>query len=490
MNAILMRMTLSPCLLAGIVMLLIAFSSGCCWHAVKPLPAGLRHSSAPLPCSDARFLCDLTGLDANGARRSDQQIFDEVFAMIGRAEQIVVVDMFLFNDFLGAAPAPHRALCEELTRTLIARRRARPTLRAVVITDPVNTVYGGMKSGHLDRLADAGVEIIFTRLDRLRDSNTSWSSLWRVLARPWGNHDRGGWMPNPFGGPPVTVRSWLALMNFKANHRKVVIADDGTRLRALVTSANPHDGSSAHSNVALAFSGPAAHELLRTEEAVRAFSARALRPLTASDDDTRPERADEPSRTKLQILTEAAIADAAVAMLDAAQPGDALDVVMFYLADRPIIRALKRAARRGVSLRVLLDPNKDAFGRTKNGMPNRQVARELTAAGVPVRWAATHGEQMHAKLLLVRHAAGTADLLLGSANFTRRNLRDLNLETNVRLIDSLDAPVIRDAATFADRLWTHADGRVFSLEYEAFRDDSRRRVWLYRFQEATGLCTW
>ncbi|HPO38758.1 MAG TPA: hypothetical protein PL176_12180, partial [Kiritimatiellia bacterium] len=46
-----MRMTLTPCLLAGIVMLLIAFSSGCCWHAVKPLPAGV---SATDTCDGAR----------------------------------------------------------------------------------------------------------------------------------------------------------------------------------------------------------------------------------------------------------------------------------------------------------------------------------------------------------------------------------------------------------------------------------------------------
>ena len=60
--------------------------------------------------------------------------------------------------------------------------------------------------------------------------------------------------PNPFGCEPVTVRSWLAILNLKANHRKVAIADDGTELRALITSANPHDGSSAHTNRA-AFSG-------------------------------------------------------------------------------------------------------------------------------------------------------------------------------------------------------------------------------------------
>lgn len=471
-------------------LLLLAHGAGCCWHAVKPLPDGLGYRGAPQPCSDARFLCDVTGLDSNGVRQSEQQIFDEVFAMVNRAERIVVIDMFLFNAFLGAGPAPHRPLCDELTQALIVRKRTAPALRAVVITDPVNTVYGGMKAAHLERLESAGVEVVLTRLERLRDSNLAWSGLWRLFMRPWGNTPCGGWMPHPFGGEPVTVRSWLALLNFKANHRKVAIADDGLLLRALVTSANPHDGSSAHTNVALAFSGPAVHDLLRTEDAVLTFSGRPFRSFLPADHNDQQVPSADAFRTRIQILTEAAIAVAAVAMIDASQPGDALDLVMFYLADRPIIRALKRAARRGVSLRVLLDPNKDAFGRTKNGMPNRQVAHELVTAGVPVRWAATHGEQMHAKLLVARHADCAGEVLLGSANFTRRNVRDFNLETNVRLTGHLDAPPIQDAAAFADRLWTNAGDRVFSLEYDAFCDTSRRRIWLYRFQEATGLCTW
>jgi hypothetical protein len=295
----------------------------------------------------------------------------------------VVIDMFLFNAFLGAGPAPHRPLCDELTQTLILRKRTVPALRAVVITDPVNTVYGGMKAAHLERLKSAGVEVVFTRLERLRDSNAAWSSLWRLLGQPWGNSPCGGWVPNPFGGEPVTVRSWLALLNFKANHRKVAIADDGPGLRALITSANPHDGSSAHTNVALVFSGPAARELLRTEDAVLTFSGRASRSLLSIDDNDLQAPSPDACRTRIQILTEAPIADAAIAMIDTSQAGDALDLVMFYFADRQLIRALTRAARRGVSLRVLLDPNKDAFGRTKNGMPNRQVARELVAAGVP-----------------------------------------------------------------------------------------------------------
>ncbi len=41
-----------------------------------------------LPFTDSRFLCDVTGLDAHGARQSEQQIFDELFAMINRAERL------------------------------------------------------------------------------------------------------------------------------------------------------------------------------------------------------------------------------------------------------------------------------------------------------------------------------------------------------------------------------------------------------------------
>jgi len=201
--------------------------------------------------------------------------------------------------------------------------------------------------------------------------------------------------------------------------------------------------------------------------------------------------ADSPAEgLQVQVLTEEAIADAAEAMIAGAGPGDALDLVMFYLADRGIVRALAGAAQRGVALRVALDPNKDAFGREKSGMPNRQVARELVAAGVPVRWALTHGEQMHTKMLLIRKRDGSADLLLGSANFTRRNVRDYNLETDVRVTGPAEDAALADAAAYAERVWTNGGGRVFTADYDAYRDDSRWRVFRYRLQEATGLCTW
>lgn len=191
------------------------------------------------------------------------------------------------------------------------------------------------------------------------------------------------------------------------------------------------------------------------------------------------------------MLTEGAIAEAAERLIHESVAGDTVDLVMFYLADRQIIRALIDATKRGVQVRAVLDPNKDAFGRLKNGMPNRQTASELVDAGVQVRWADTHGEQMHAKLLLCSSTSGRITLLLGSANFTRRNLRKYNLETNVLIIGEPQTPALIDASRFVATFWENKNTcRRYTTGYETYHDPSRWRVFRYRIQEATGLCTW
>uniref|UniRef100_UPI0025C5B0B7 phospholipase D-like domain-containing protein n=1 Tax=Aquisalimonas sp. TaxID=1872621 RepID=UPI0025C5B0B7 len=150
---------------------------------------------------------------------------------------------------------------------------------------------------------------------------------------------------------------------------------------------------------------------------------------------------------------------------------------------------LLQAHRRGVEVRVLLDPNQAAFGQEKDGVPNQPVARELTEAGIPVRWCTTQGEQCHSKFVQYRVADGTGELIAGSANFTRRNLNDLNLETSVRVRASREARVMREAADFFDRRWNNRPDRLYSLPYAEYADDSRLRYWRYRFMEASGLST-
>jgi phosphatidylserine/phosphatidylglycerophosphate/cardiolipin synthase-like enzyme len=341
---------------------------------------------------------------------------------------------------------------------------------------------------HFDAMTEVGIDVVVTRLDALQDSNPLWSGIWRWTMRPFGN-TIAQTLPNPFGAGRVSIRSYLSLLNFKANHRKLLVTDsaDGT-LQAIVSSANPHDGSSAHRNVALRFDGSAVVDLLRMESALMEMSgaqesARLLQPWLK-------QATDEPtdSSINIQMLGESRILDEIVYLLDNADAGTSIDLVMFYLSERSILRAMKRARQRGASIRVLLDVNNDAFGRTKNGVPNRPVAAELTRADIEVRWCATAGEQCHAKWLHVKNGDRHV-YLLGSANYTRRNLRDFNLETNVRIEAAADTDLVAEMTGFFEQQWDNTSSETYSLGYEEHADDS---VWLmlqYRFMEASGLST-
>lgn len=193
------------------------------------------------------------------------------------------------------------------------------------------------------------------------------------------------------------------------------------------------------------------------------------------------------------MLTESAIADAVVARLQTCVAGDGIDVAMFYLSGRKVLGALRDAATRGAAVRVLRDPNKDAFGRQKNGIPNPPVATELVAAtdgAIRLRWYRTHGEQFHVKLLAIR---GRADfwLTLGSANFTRRNVRDYNLEANIAIELPRESALELAILAWFDGLWTNLAwaGVEYTTEYGTYVDPRQLHYWGYRVMEVTGLST-
>jgi len=457
------------------------------WQVYKPLPAGLGWDFPLASSDDVALLADITYVDAAGVRHSEQQVFDEVLRLIGQAQRAVVVDMFLFNDFTGADAAPVlRPLSAQLTRALVERKRAVPGLQVVMITDPINTLYGGMKSKHIDALRAAGIEVVVTDLTRIRAPNPAWSGLWQLCCRWLGNSDSGGWLPSPFGQGEVTLRSYLALLNLNANHRKTLVVDSGDDWVGLVASANPHDGSSAHGNVAVRFRGPAAFDLLKSERAAVAMSG-ASWPQPLASIEAPVLSAKLADAIQVQVVTEGRIRDALLAGVASAKAGERLDIAVFYFSHRGLVKEVAAAQRRGVRVRVLLDPNEDAFGRKKNGIPNRQAALELHSAGVPIRWCDTHGEQCHAKFMLRRDAAGKAELIVGSANYTRRNLDDYNLESSVRVLAAADTAVMERAASYFEQSWSNTDGRQISSPYARYADDSRLRYWRYRFTEATGL---
>ncbi|SFU31847.1 phospholipase D family protein [Halomonas korlensis] len=466
--------------------LLVAWVAVGIWQRYKPLPDGVGQAFPARPAEEVRFLADETWYDASGRRHANRQIFDEILGLIGQAQRLIVLDMFLYNDFAGAAEDEgFRPLSAELTTALIEQVHRYPELQAVVITDPLNTLYGGLTLQHFEALRAAGVAVVVTDLTQLRASNPLWSGIWHLGPRWLGNSESNGWLPNVLGPGKVTLRSYLALLNFNANHRKTLVVDRGEGWAGLVTSANPHDASSLHGNVALRFEGPAALDLLASERAVADWSGVDLAGPVPPEDAGGPLE-----QARLQVVTEGAIREALLDAIAASGPGDRLDVAVFYLAHREVIEALIAARARGTAVRVLLDPNRDAFGLDKDGIPNRPVAQELVDAGIAVRWCLTQGEQCHSKLLLRRSAnGGEAEMILGSANFTRRNLDNLNLETSVRLQGRAEFRALRDAADFFERRWLSTPTQITSEPFSAYQETGSWKRLRYRVMEATGLST-
>ena len=448
----------------------------------RSLPDGLSFTGGEHAATNISFLSDMTWVDTKGAQHNSQQIFDTAFEMIRNARHLVLLDMFLYNDFQMGVISPKRALSRQLTDLLVQQKQAYPGIRIIVITDPINTVYGSVPCSAFAKLSAAGIDVVITDLDQLRDSNPAYSLFWRLFLRPLGNSIRGR-LPNPFDPrSKVTLRSYLATLNFKGNHRKVLVTDHDDSLVGLVSSANPHDASCANINVACKFSGAAVNDLLATENSVLKFCGRT--PLTFTANTREP-----PSDVTVQVLTEGAIKSAALDIINNMQRDEHLNLAFFFLADRDVIKALKNAASRGVRLRMLLDPNKDSFGQAKHGIPNRPVAAELVNSGIEVRWSHTHGEQCHQKMLLGVNNKKQAKLLLGSANMTRRNLDDFNLEANVLIRAPLSVTVLTDAVTHFDSLWNNRPDQVLSVDYEYYRDESVFKRSFYRFMEWTGFST-
>ena len=57
-----------------------------------------------------------------------------------------------------------------------------------------------------DQLEDAGIEVVFTNLEQLRDSTPLYSGLYRTIFR-WVNFEKEGWIANAMASeaPKMTV---------------------------------------------------------------------------------------------------------------------------------------------------------------------------------------------------------------------------------------------------------------------------------------------
>jgi hypothetical protein len=458
----------------------------------------------PVADESLRLLTDIAAVTQRGEPASRQSIHAATLALVRSAEHFLVLDYFLFNNQGGpAGPLRYegslRPVADELVTAVSDLKKLRPQLPVLILVDPINDYYRGTAPPQLVALQSQGVDVVAVDLAPLRDSNPVYGATWRLWAGWWaGAAGEGSWRNAlDAAGPKVPLGALLRIPLFKANHRKVAITatTDGA-LRGIVSSGNPHDASSAHSNVALQLDGEALRPLLASELAIAQFSgwsgdAKAF--VVSAPPGTAASIAPLPlTSTRAAIATGGAIREQLLQKLATTGRGDAIDLAMFYLSERKVINALLAAARRGATIRVLLDPNKDAFGFEKSGIPNRQVASELIAASdgrIHLRWFRTHGEQFHVKLITVR-SADKFWLMLGSANFTRRNIGDYNLEANVMVETPIDSALAKDTATWFEMLWTNRPGGTdYSANADVYAEPGTGRYWLYRFMEASGFST-
>ncbi|MGG1939179.1 phospholipase D family protein [Paenibacillus polymyxa] len=453
----------------------------------KPLPPFVSYESQEYSTNEVNFWTDLTYPTGDGSTvQHEGQILNRMLGIIDEAQQFIVIDLFLFNDY------KHKGqhfpeVSAQMAQHLIAKKKAHPEMPIFFITDEVNTNYNSAPNPLLENMKQVGIQVVQTDVDPLRDSTPIYSAVWRTFFQWFGQHGTG-WIPNLMAsdGPDVTARSYLKLLNVKANHRKLV-ANEQT---ALISTGNVHDASAYHSNVALEVKGPIIGDILQTEQAVLDFSGGGQLPVyTPQAEPLVPSGKDS---YRIKYLTEGKVYASVLNGIKQTKQGDSIHMGMFYLADRKILNSLLDASARGVNIQLLLDPNENAFGQEKIGIPNRPVAQELSDksdGNIQIRWYHTTHEQFHTKLIYIAKAQGEHLIWGGSTNLTPRNLDDLNLENELWVAARADSKLTRQVAAYFDKLWNNR-GAEYSLELAAYEDHST--FWkdiVYRLQDILGFTT-
>lgn len=452
----------------------------------KPLPPGLSYESPLYKAEGIRMWQDLTYQDGSAHGQREEQILPRILQIIEESRQFLVIDLFLFNGYTHE-DQQYPAVSRQLTDKLIAHQAAHPSMEIVFITDEVNTNYGSAANPLLEDMKNAGIRVVMTDVDDLRDSTPAYSAVWRTFIQ-WFGQSGTGWIPNLMAseGPDITARSYLKLLNVKANHRKVVVSEK----TALISSGNVHDASAYHSNIALEVQGPIIGDILQTEQAAADLSGAG--PLLSRMPVYTHDSTATDGPLEVRYLTEGKVYKYTLEAIRSAEKGDTVWMGMFYLADDAVVSELQAAAGRGAEVRLLLDPNQNAFGRDKIGIPNRPVAWNLSrrsGGSLHIRWYNTGMEQYHTKLLFVAKASGNSVILSGSTNFTTRNLNDFNLENNLWVGVPKDQPLYTELENYFNRLWNN-EGAEYSLPLEEYQSDV---TWLkyivFRMQTVLGFTT-
>jgi hypothetical protein len=490
---------------------------------------------------DVDLQVSYSGFDPDKRERfSELDIAPKALEMIQNANKVVIASIFLF-DTLYSDDEIKWDVVADFTDLLVQKKKENPNITVALILDPVNRAYGKRISSSMDAMLKAGIDIFISDLLATKSATAlplreSIHHVGRFLNKTLtfgllgdvGDlvADRNVPIQTPLGQGVSINKLWNALA-LKANHRKVLVVDSGDTYELMVTSANPHNASIPNSNYGTTVRGDLAkyvYMVLREDakhsieldlaiwhyeedrKIRKEYGRQYLRGHLPHFDlkDIQPGQNSKETPVAVSFMTESLIRDQIIAMLSEVESDDEVRIQMFYLSNIPVIQAIMDASKIvGRPVRIILDPNKDAFNIEKDGTPNRQVAYYLMeerieqGLNLEIRWYDTHGEQNHAKIMSITNPAkGKYEIINGSANWTKKNLEDINMEANIRIVGS--EKVTRKFNAIFDLLWTNENdgGMVYTLGYhdqstvDGKRYNTHTGMSRWYFGEKTGYVGW
>ena len=462
----------------GIVMLLISCST------IKVPPQGVNYESKLYDAENVDFHYDLTYLDKDGNIAYDKNIWDATYKLIDDANDFLIIEMFLYNDIYDRSSGRFPEFAKEYTERLLAKQKANPNLKVYVLLDENNNLYGANEHPFITEMKNAGINIIIVDIYKLKDTFPWYSPVWRTVIEPLGNPKDKGWITNFYGKDytKLSLRNILRALNVKADHRKIFMNEKNV----IVSSANIHDPSYFHENVALETDGKILEEIFANLNEVAEFSKEKIDlDLAGKIKYSNIENSDY----KVQYITEAKIGEALDVDIDSLNSGDSVEMGMYFLADHSVIDKLIKASNRGVDIKIIFDRSKDAFGMSTNGVPNKPVAKKLlseTKNKIQVKWYFTNGEQYHTKFLKIEKTNGDVIMNAGSANFIKKNIRGYIMDANLRVETNKNSELNKQVNNYFNRLWNNEDG-LFTINYEDEPTTSQFRDFTFRIVDALQL---
>ena len=518
-------------LIAGI----IAFTVSC--STIKTPPLGINYESPIRETENAEFHYDLTYLDKDGNIQYDRNLWDATYKVIDNAKDYLIVEMFLFNDLYNKDKEHFPEFAKEYTERLVKKQKENPNLKVYILADENNNFYGAFEHPFITSMKNAGINVIIVDIFKLKDTFPWYSPFWRTFIKPMGNPQNKGWITNFYGDmwPKLTIRNLLRALNVKADHKKVFLNEK----EVVVSSANIHDPSYFHENIAIYTDGPIVKDVLHNLQLVAKFSDseinvdgsdRRMENImnSGSNDKTETDEktlnsenqkennvkqinneeneqnvkektsinseknsiTDTEGHTyKIQYLTEGAIGKHLDEDIDSLKAGDELLMAMYFLADKGVIDRLIKAANRGVKIRIIFDRSRDAFGMSTNGLPNKPVSKKLkkkTKGKIEIKWYFTNNEQYHTKITLMKKTDGNVIINAGSANLIKKNIRGYIMDANFRILTTQDSKISKDIYEYFDRLWENKDG-LFTLNFDDEPTTGGFSDFMYKILDATQL---